>query len=305
MTEATAVWTLWLLFAIATGITYARIPSGELWGVSRDGPAGGASRALLMLAGPFAPIAAALAIIAFERWRLGAAATSRARTRTFAAAVVVAVTLCLTVALPGATDRDELDFRISNLPAAAGVGLAFVLTIRAAYTTGIGATSGWTNGDWARLIVLGTLFVIALPWLVAVLGFFASQVPLLGWIFLAAEPTPGEPGLPAVHVGYHEGLGGVLHAASALVLSRTLGSVRPRAAAALSLYFSLIFVYGLAVAASDAWYEQVVKRGWASWRLPDVLVPSLGAAWAMLLFAAVVVHLLLFRPRRSTTEHEA
>ena len=40
-------------------------------------------------------------------------------------------------------------------------------------------------------------------------------------------------------------------------------------------YLALMLTYGVAVAAQDAWLEQVVKRGWTSRRMPDVVRPAL------------------------------
>ena len=34
-------------------------------------------------------------------------------------------------------------------------------------------------------------------------------------------------------------------------------------------------VYGIANIANDAWFEQVVKRGWTDWAIPNVLRPDL------------------------------
>ncbi len=71
-----------------------------------------------------------------------------------------------------------------------------------------------------------------------------------------AQPTPGEPGVDRVHLGHHEGLDGALLAWDALLLSRRrTGTVH-------SWYLALMLTYGVAVAAQDAWLEQVVKRGW-------------------------------------------
>jgi hypothetical protein len=48
---------------------------------------------------------------------------------------------------------------------------------------------------------------------------------------------------------------------------------------------------------NDLWIEQVVKRGWTSWQVPDVLVPSLSLAWAAMLVAAAAIYAAFLAPR--------
>jgi hypothetical protein len=40
---------------------------------------------------------------------------------------------------------------------------------------------------------------------------------------------------------------------------------------------------------NDLWTEQVVKRGWTSWDVPDVLEPKASLAWAAMLVAAALI----------------
>ena len=47
--------------------------------------------------------------------------------------------------------------------------------------------------------------------------------------------------------------------------------------------------YGLGNIANDLWIEQVWKRGWASWQIPNVLEPRPTVAWAVLLGAAAAI----------------
>jgi hypothetical protein len=47
--------------------------------------------------------------------------------------------------------------------------------------------------------------------------------------------------------------------------------------------------YGAAVAAQDAWYEQVVKPGHTDRRLPRVIRPAATPAWAGLLASVPLV----------------
>ena len=58
-------------------------------------------------------------------------------------------------------------------------------------------------------------------------------------------------------------------------------------------YLALMLSYGLALVANDAWLEQVVKRGWTKWEIPNALQPSASAIWAVVVAAAVVLVVLL------------
>ena len=48
--------------------------------------------------------------------------------------------------------------------------------------------------------------------------------------------------------------------------------------------------------ANDFWLEQVVKRGWTLWEVPDVTTPKASAAWAVIVVAAAVLWTLFVRP---------
>ena len=129
-------------------------------------------------------------------------------------------------------------------------------------------------------------------------------MPVLGWIFQTGAIRP-EPGAgyshAAVHHGHHHGMDGFLLAASALLLSRLVGSVRrPLLRTLTAVYLALMLVYGLTNQAQDLWTEQVVKRGWTSWEIPNVLHPSLSAAWAAMIGCAVVIYVLFLRRRIRT-----
>ena len=95
-----------------------------------------------------------------------------------------------------------------------------------------------------------------------------------------------------MHLGNHEGIDGVLLAITAVVLMRSLSQMaRSARRTVLAAYLSVLFVYGLTVALGDGWKEQVVKRGWTAWTVPNVLHPSVSWAWLAVLAAAVVVWL--------------
>jgi len=182
---------------------------------------------------------------------------------------LIALPLCATVAIPGVVDEGDLDARWRNAPALAGVVLAIVAGERASTRT--------DAGDLRRALAALPLMCLSPPWLLAGLGFQTSGM---------RRPTPGEPGVERVHIGHHEGLDGVLLGLDALLLSRRRSGRWHRRLLALML------AYGAAVAAQDAWYEQIVKPGHAARRLPDVIRPAPTPAWAGLIASVPLVRRL-------------
>jgi hypothetical protein len=210
---------------------------------------GGVSRAAVFVNYPTA--VAAIATLPHARRRAVAAASAP---------------LCAVVALPGVVDERNLDARWRNLPAIAGVALAVLAGGRALESD--------PRLDRRRLAAAAVLIVIAAPWILAELGVQTAGM---------AEPTPGEPHIDRVHVGHHEGMDGLLLALGALILARR------RSAGWHRLHLALQLAYGAAVTAQDAWHEQVVKRGLATRRLPDVIRPRPTRAWAGLLACTPLV----------------
>jgi hypothetical protein len=95
---------------------------------------------------------------------------------------------------------------------------------------------------------------------------------------------------PAVHHGHHHGMDGLLLVLSALLLSRVVGSVAASTLRAVSMaYLALMFCYGIGNIANDFWIEQVVKRGWTTWEIPNVLEPRATVAWAIIVIAATAI----------------
>ena len=186
-----------------------------------------------------------------------------ARRRTAAA---LALPLCATVAVPGVVDDRDLDARWRNAPALIGIALALAAGER---ESGRGE-----GGDLRRLLVAAPLLAVSAPWLLAGLGVQTRGM---------RRPTPAEPGVNRVHVGHHEGLDGVLLALDALLLSRRRSGRWHRR------LLALMVSYGAAVAAQDAWYEQVVKPGHTDRRLPRVIRPAATPAWAGLLASVPLV----------------
>jgi hypothetical protein len=290
--EVYGVWLLFFPTAVAVFVTYWRLPPRELWNVHNSGFIGGAGRAFVFLS--FSAAIAAIGILPIVVDRLAD------RRADFLA--LVAALLCATVALPGVQTESHLDPKWSNLPAVLGVALAFILTLWAGPAGRREFPRTSVEGDTARLVVGGLSLFFAAPYIAAELGFFLDGVPVLGWIFQtgAIRPEPGAGYLhAAVHHGHHHGMDGFLLAATALLLSRLLGSIRrPVLRKLAAVYLALLLVYGLTNQVQDLWTEEVVKRGWTGWDIPDVLRPSLSAAWAAMVACGLMIYALFFRPRR-------
>jgi hypothetical protein len=197
---------------------------------------------------------------------------------------------------------NQLDPKWANVPAVLGVALAFAITIWASLAGRHDAPRATPAGDALRLAVGCIALVFATPYIAAELGFHLDGVPLFGWIFQtgAIRPEPGSGELhAAVHYGHHHGLDGFLLTLTALVVSRQLGAIRrPVLRTLTALYLALMLVYGLTNMANDLWTEQVVKRNWTSWEIPDVLQPSLSSAWGAMIGCALLIYFAFLRARR-------
>jgi hypothetical protein len=280
LTEVTAVWCLLAAVAVATTVTYARIPTAELYHVSVGGLAGGLGRALVYVNFPVGLIA--VATLPFVLARLPS-------TRAVHAAAIASLALCAVVAVPGVVDQADLDAKWINVVPAAGVALALGLWAFA-LRGGIGPLDPWERLDWLRLAAAVVIVFVALPWEFAELGVYVSHVPVIGHLFLGAQIRPSagvEPTLRAVHLGRHHGMDGTLCVLSGLALSRVVRDVRGRALHELAaLAVATLVVYGALNAANDAWDEQLWKRGWTDTMLPSFLRP--GLTWAFLILLAGV-----------------
>jgi hypothetical protein len=274
------VWALFGVVAVEVWITYARLPVAELYNVDETGVAAGAGRALVFLNYPTALVAIALLAVLAERLRGRAALLA-----------LIGAILCAVVFVPGVVEQSDLDAKPVNAVPALGVLLALVLTWAALARGGIGASRPFGGGWDVVLVALAVVLLLgSIPWLLAELGIYADDVPGLGF-FMSNEPSPEEPDLAAVHLGHHHGMDGTLLALSALALSRVVRDVRTRyLSGAFAFYVALMFVYGLANALQDFWFEQLVKRGTTSLEIPSMIVPKPSWAWGALLVTALVIH---------------
>jgi hypothetical protein len=289
LVEVAAVWVFFGLMLIAVVVTYARVPTDELYHVSESGLAGGLGRALVSANFPLALAAVPLALLAAAR--LGG--------RGPLGLAVVAALLCWVVAVPGVVDEADLDARVVNAIPALGVALALGLTLAAIARSGLGSPERRLPGDPVRVVLAVLLVLVGVPWLVAELGIYIGHVPGLGELYLSDQlrPTAENANHRVVHLGQHHGAHGVYLALTALLLTRVLPQVPGRLRGFLTFYLALMLVYGAALAAEDAWGEQVVARDWASWSIPSVLQPEPTVAWLVVLAIAAAVDLLLLRPR--------
>jgi len=288
------IWAAWAIFGLATIAvfeTYWRIPPAELWKVHNSGFVGGIARAFVFVS--FSAAVAALAVVPILADRL--------ESRRAQILALVAFVLCATVALPGVQTPSHLDPKWSNTWAVVGVALALVLTGWAARHGRPEAARTTVAGDRARLLLWLFVLFWATPYIAAELGFHLDGVPFFGWFFQTGKiaPEPGSGRLHAtVHYGHHHGLDGFLLATTALLLSRLLGGIRrPGLRTLTAALLSLMLVYALTNLVNDLWIEQVVKRGWTDWQVPDVLEPKASLAWAAMLVAAVLLYFAFFARR--------
>jgi hypothetical protein len=280
--EVIGVGLLFAALSVAIFVTYTRLPAAELYHVSGNGFSGGASRVLVFLNFPAALVAIAVLLLLAERSRDRASVT----------AAVAGIALCLPVFWPGVVDEADLDARPVNAVAAIGVGIAVAFAIAAA-RRGVEDVTWRGRSDVARIVVATVALLLAVPWIAADLGVSFNGVPVLGTLYQTGElrSQPGNPVLhPAVHHGHHHGMDGLLLVLSALLLSRVVPSVRKGVVrTAATAYLALMLVYGAAEIANDFWLEQVVKRGWTDWAIPDTTVPKLSIAWGLILVVALVL----------------
>jgi hypothetical protein len=276
--ETQLVWILFAVVAVEILVTYARIPSHQLYHVSGGGLELSAARALVFLNFPVALVALAVLGLVWERLD-----------RRLRPVAVVAAVLSAAVFWPGVVDQANLDARPVNALAAVGVLLAAALSLAAGAAPGRPRSR---NADRARIVAAAALVFVALPWEAADLGVFFDHTAV-GSVFQTGEPRrrAGTPGIhPAVHHGHHHGMDGVLLVLAALLLSRALASVRERKLRlALGAYLSLMAAYGLANVANDFEIEQVLKRGWTSWEMPSVLQPAANLPWLGIVVTAAVM----------------
>jgi hypothetical protein len=285
--EALAAWAIWGTTTLAVFVTYSRIDPADTYNVSRDGLAGGLSRALTLVNFPIALVAIALALLA-----------TAALPRTAWWAAAPAIVLCATI--PSFVDQDDLDARWVNAIPAVGVLAALGLTVAAVRRAG---TSFAPRRPWdgPRLGIAVVVILLSLPWITAELGFHFP-----GDFFMGEEPGRETDGsvIAAVHLGHHHGQDGAMLVLTALLLSR-MRVERSRLRIAVLAYLGLMLAYGGVNFVQDLWNEQIVKRGWTESSIPSALLPSLRPIWLVVVALAVLAMLALLRETRSPSYSEA
>jgi hypothetical protein len=280
--EALAVWALLAVDLLAILVVYSVVAPSELHNVSRDGIAGGLSRALVQLsfptlAGAAIPITLlALNVLPRRAWLVGAPA----------------IALCAVFAWPGVADADDLDAKPVNAIPALGVCLAVALTVAAGRRAGAGFAPH-RSGDRLRIVAAVVVVLASLPWIAAEAGFY-----LPGGVFLTDEPyaEPHKAPTASVHLGHHHGLMGATLVLSALLLSRPR-LVGTGARRVYALLVSLMLAYGAGNLVQDLWHEQLVKRGWTGWDIPSMTTPRLAVVWLLVLGGTALAYALGFARR--------
>jgi hypothetical protein len=291
--EIALVWALFVVVTAEIFVTYWRLPAGELYHVSGSGLGGGASRALVFLNFPLALVAIPIVALILERMH-------GLRLRLVGG---IGIVLSAAIFWPGIVKQSDLDARPVNAIAALGVAIAACVTLVAVRRLRRSGGPGRQAADAARVVLALVVLGFAVPWTAADLGLHFDGVPVLGSLFQTGElrTQPGDSiPHPAVHYGHHHGMDGVLLVLSALLLSRLLAPVRATwLRLALGAYLALMLCYGAGNIANDFWIEQVVKRGWTDWEIPDVTTPKASVAWGIIVVSAVVLWALaILRVRR-------
>lgn len=263
VSQVALVWGIFGVVLAATLVTYGTAAAGTMYHFRDSGMSGALSRSVSYLVFPVAIGAIGVA------WSVCATRTA-----------VIVTALCGVA--PFVISTSDLTARWADAPPVAGVVIAVVATTR---TSDPGARR-LGPGRWA---LLALLLLCSVPWLIAAVGLYAEDLPLLGSLLMSRDPTPGHHSLAAVHLGLHDGLFGAQLAAAGIILSAR------RTHRALALYLSGMIVYGLMLAAQDAWGEQVVKRGWSHTDIPGSMMPTISVAWGVMLLAAIALHILIMR----------
>lgn len=281
--EALAAWAIWGAMTLAVIVTYSRIDPTDTYNVSRDGLAGGLSRAVTLLNFPIALVAIALALLAVA-----------ALPRVAWWAAVPAIALCATI--PWFVDQDDLDARWVNAIPVLGVLIAGGLT--AAATSRVGTTfAARLPGDRVRVITAAVVLLVSLPWVTAEFGFhFPSD------FFMGEELGQESDGrlIAAVHLGHHHGTDGALLVVTALLLSR-MRVPQGRLRFTVVGYLGAMLAYGAVNCAQDFWHEQIVKRGWTDAGIPSALLPGARPIWLVIVALAVLAALALLRETKAAS----
>ena len=59
--------------------------------------------------------------------------------------------------------------------------------------------------------------------------------------------------------------------------------------------------YGVGNIANDFWIEQVWKRGWTTWQIPNVLEPKVTVAWGLIVLGAAALYAIAVAAQSADT----
>ena len=294
-----SVWALFAIDALMILIAYLHVPLEELYHVSEDGFVGGLGRALVFSNFPTSLAALALTGLAVRRLRRSGIIPSTRARHALSTVAIIGAACCAVTGFPGVVENSDLDAKPINVVPAIGVLIALILTLISLRAPDRYRRLPWSWRDRFGIALVAVLTVVSLPWILADLGIYMDDIPLLDPVVMSEEIPEGAT-LRAVHLGHHHGLDGLLFVATSLILGRLVRrDIASRMASVLRGYFGLMFSYGLFNLVEDAWLEQIVKRGWTERELPDFLVPELSIGWAMIIAGAFLAWYVLFRPVES------
>ncbi len=120
-----------------------------------------------------------------------------------------------------------------------------------------------------RNMIRSVIFVVAtmicLPWILALVGVYISDIPGLNLIYLGRQPYTGENNMPSVHLGEHHGWDGYLFVLMALVASILLDNrynLKHQLGRSIMAGGCAFFaIYAFFAIPEDFLNEQLMKRG--------------------------------------------
>jgi hypothetical protein len=285
-----SVWIVVAALSLTIVVTYSRLPASDFYHVSRDGFAGGLSRALVYSNFPVALVGLAMIGVSLILLR------SRTDYGRLSLLGIAGALFCGVTAFPGVVDQSDLDAKAINAVPLIGVVISIALTVLAMREPGSNQSIPWIWKDRFGLWVMIVIVILGLPWILADIGVYAGDVPLVKSIYYSKQLPDGGT-LPAVHLGNHHGMDGIVLAFTAFTLGRIVRTrIGSTLASVVAAYLGLMLSYGLVNLANDVWLEQLVKRGWIDWEIPNYLNPSLSIGWAVIIAGAAVAWAVLLRP---------
>ena len=134
-----------------------------------------------------------------------------------------------------------------------------------------GASPRRATGDRARIVVAIVLVVVSIPWITAAVGVhFPQGLFLTERAVRRARRGAHEPQSTSASITRRPGSSSLCRRCCSP--GRCLTGRRLRTC--VSVLVCLMLAYGVANVVNDFWHEQVVKRGWTSWDVPEATQPG-------------------------------